>query len=232
MDDPAAKITVANITEPSATALPRAFTIEDIRPEHASELATLHERCFPGYFLTLMGSAFLKKFYGEFARHGFDFGCVARDPQSRQLVGLVTGTSDATAHFRSFYRRNWAFLGWVVVSRFVASSAARRAIVARSSHLTRAIGLITGRGSQVTGRGPAEQCPVRLLSIATDPQWRGAPLSAAIDQHFQELLRAAGHRRCGLSTQTTNERGIAFFQKHGWQITFRSEAGVWFEKDL
>jgi ribosomal protein S18 acetylase RimI-like enzyme len=198
-----------------------------------SEVVRLHECCFPGYFLAQLGPWFLKRFYGEFLRHPFSYGVTVRAPDGT-LVGFVTGTSDARAHFRGFYRRNALLAVPLVVGKLVTSGEVRRAIGARLGHVRFAFRSLLpgGRRSAAAPTGPANQTPVRLLSIAVSPEYRGSGAAQAVAEYFESILREKGHRRYGLSVRPENSRAIAFYRRTGWQLTYESSAGLWFEKDL
>lgn len=73
---------------------------------------------------------------------------------------------------------------------------------------------------------------MRLLGIAVAPEQRGSGLASRLTERFEDVLRQAGHLRVGLSVLPDNQRAIAFYKKTGWQVTYASEAGSWFEKDL
>jgi ribosomal protein S18 acetylase RimI-like enzyme len=97
-----------------------------------------------------------------------------------------------------------------------------------------AIGSILGGGggsaAPATARGPRVVCPVRLLSIAVDPEDRGSGVARLASEHFEAQVRSAGFDRVGLSVHADNERAISFYRKNGWNEIYRSEAGLWFEK--
>ena len=62
----------------------------------------------------------------------------------------------------------------------------------------------------------------------------GQPLDPDNLSHrrFPRALRQAGIARVGLSVHADNERAIAFYRKAGWNETYRSDAGLWFEKSI
>lgn len=211
--------------------------IVPISESHAVGLARLHQRCFPDYFLTRMGQTFLARYYREYARHDFDYGVVALRRDDALIVGFAVGTSDSQAHFRAFYRSSMLVLLPIAVWRFLTDRVIRRSIWRRMSHMKAAArSLIPGMkrpsSETLSDKGPRQQCPLRLLSIAVDPDQRGSGLAAGISARFEEMLRQDGHTRVGLSVLPNNLRAIAFYKKVGWKVTHESDAGIWFEKDL
>jgi ribosomal protein S18 acetylase RimI-like enzyme len=213
------------------------FDLDGLRLEHADEVAALHLRSMEGYFLSALGRGFLRRFYMEFCRHPFDFGIVARSRGSRQLAAFVVGTSDRAAHFRSFYRRNALVLAGSVLAGALLRPEVRRGLMQRVAHLGVAARSFAG-GRRAAGAGagaslrPESVCPVRLLSIAVAPEFQGSGVAGLVAARFEDLLREAGFARVGLSVHADNERAIAFYRKTGWEETYRSEAGLWFEKPI
>jgi len=213
------------------------FDIRDLKKTDAEAVARIHETCFEGYFLTQLGRSFLRRYYAAFCRHEFDYALLARHRRTKEEVAFVVGTSDTQAHFRSFYRRNVVVILPLVLARFLSCRELRERIWQRMAHVRVAVrALIPGTkrpASETIGdKGPRNQCPVRLLSIAVAPDYRGTGVAAALTERFEDKLREAGHKRVGLSVLPDNARAIAFYKKTGWELTHSSDAGCWFEKDL
>jgi ribosomal protein S18 acetylase RimI-like enzyme len=211
----------------------RGLLLAPLTPDDIADVVRLHQRCFADYFLTQLGSWFLRRFYEEFLRHPFSYGVVGRLP-SGELVGFVVGTSNSRDHFRGFYRRNAVPAVPLVLGKLFAKSTVRRMILARLRHVFFAVRTLLPGGNRPTRvpTGPANQCPVRLLSIAVSPEHRGSGAAQAVAEFFESVLRTAGHDRYGLSVRPENARAIAFYRRAGWQLTHESPAGLWFEKDL
>ncbi len=213
------------------------FDVELLGPRHVDEVATLHLQAMRGYFLSELGERVLRRFYAEFCRHPYDYGVVAIGRTTGRLAAFVVGTSDSAAHFRSFYRRNALLLAGEVAIAAVRRAAVRRGLLRRLRHLLFA-GLAVVRWHRPVAsapgppRGPDRVCPVRLLSIAVAPDCQGTGVSGLVALRFEEVLRQAGFTRVGLSVHGDNDRAIAFYRKSGWQETYRSEAGLWFEKSI
>jgi acyl transferase domain-containing protein/NADPH:quinone reductase-like Zn-dependent oxidoreductase/acyl carrier protein/NADP-dependent 3-hydroxy acid dehydrogenase YdfG len=214
------------------------FVVEDLRPWHADELPELHIKAFPGYFLTLMGHGFLKRFYAEFCLHPYSYGCVARSKRTGKLVAVATGSANVPAHFKHFYRSHAPYLAMCIATKSITNGDARRAVLARTSHAMHALRMLIpgmrppATTAAVSDKDPPNQCPVRFLSMGIDPQWRSSKASIETTLRFEEIVRAAGHPRYGCSILANNERAIGFFTGMGFELTFRSTKGCWFEKDL
>jgi ribosomal protein S18 acetylase RimI-like enzyme len=211
------------------------FDVEDLRADHAAQLADLHERCFPGYFLTLMGRGVLKRYYAEFARHPFDFGCAARARSTGELIALAVGSADVSAHTRSFVRRNFFYLVVAVGYHVAVNRQARQAVFERAGRLVSLVRWLSPARcstAQTPQPRPEDDAPVRFLSMGIDPSWRRSLASIAVVRRFEQLLRDAGHRRFGSSIFADNERAISFFTRMRYRVVKRTDAAVWLEKDL
>ncbi|MBX9789162.1 MAG: type I polyketide synthase [Pirellulales bacterium] len=214
------------------------FVVEDLRIWHADELPELHIKAFPGYFLTLMGPGFLKRFYAEFCLHPFSYGCVARSKRTGKLVAVATGSANVPAHFKHFYRSHAPYLAMCIATKSITNADARRAVLARTSHAMHALRMLIpgmrppASTAAVSDKDPPNQCPVRFLSMGIDPEWRATKASIETTLRFEEIVRAAGNKRYGCSILAHNDRAIGFFTGMGFEMTFRSSKGCWFEKDL
>jgi ribosomal protein S18 acetylase RimI-like enzyme len=197
------------------------FRVEPLRQAHAVAMARVHLRAFPTSLRSRLGPGFLERFYAEFCRHAYDYGFVAFENGSDRMAAFVVGTSRARAHRQAFLLRRAPYLTWRVGERSLSDPEVRRLV------------RFALRGGP--GRGasrPAGICPVRLLSIAVDPDFQGSGAAKAVADAFEAKLRAAGHRRVGLSVHADNARAIAFYEKTGWSVAHKSPAGWWFEKTL
>jgi ribosomal protein S18 acetylase RimI-like enzyme len=230
MDAPAPIPAVSGAVSPACSA---AWRASPLTKSDVEAVVRLHQRCFPDYFLTQLGPWFLRRFYAEFLFHPLSYGVVLRST-GNELIGFVVGTSDSSAHFCNFYRRNAVRAIPLIAGKLLTRSEVRRMIGARLGHVWFAVRsmLPGGKRTAPAPTGPAEQCAVRLLSIAIAPEQRGTGAAQAITEYFESVLRQAGHRRYGLSVRPTNGRAIRFYRRTGWQLTCQSPAGLWFEKDL
>jgi ribosomal protein S18 acetylase RimI-like enzyme len=211
------------------------FEVKPLRPGDEEDLAMLHLRAMGEYFLSSLGRGFLRRFYSEFCRHPFDYGVVARRSDSGRPVAFVVGTSDAGAHFRALYRRHGLYMAGSVLAGVLFHPVVRRGVLRRLDHMRLAIGSILGLGrsaAPATARGPRVVCPVRLLSIAVDPEDRGSGVARLASELFEAQVKRAGFSRVGLSVHADNERAISFYRKTGWNEVYRSAAGLWFEKEI
>jgi ribosomal protein S18 acetylase RimI-like enzyme len=182
-------------------------------------MARVHERAFPEYPLTRLGTPVIEKFYAEFCHHPFDHGVVARLAESGPVIAFVVGTSEPSRHFRAFYLRSLPAVIVGLLRRYSRDPTLREGIRRRFNRRN-------------PGSRPDRMCPMRLLSIAVDPAYQGTGAARAVAGRFEAIVRGAGHSRLGLSVRPENGRAIAFYRKTGWEMTHRSEAGIWFEKGL
>ena len=82
-----------------------------IRPAQTSDIAQVvqvHIQAFPGFFLTLMGTRFLRLLYSGFLNHPTGISLVAC-PQARpsEVIGFVVGTTQPQGFFSQLLRQHW-----------------------------------------------------------------------------------------------------------------------------
>lgn len=191
----------------------RALALEDV-----VQVARLHGRVFPDYFLSHLGPRFLERFYGMFVDQPGHYGIVAVTPE--QVVGFVVGTGNATALYRRFYRRHMLALIPIVAGRLLADGYIRRHIAARASHIGRALRALVQRSDPaptVPSSSQADGSPAaRLLSIGVAPECRGRGVAERMVVAFCERMRHDGIHTVGLTVRRDNARAIAFYRKSGW----------------
>ena len=82
-----------------------------IRPVQTSDIAQVvqvHIQAFPGFFLTLMGTRFLRLLYSGFLNHPTGISLVAC-PQAKpsEVIGFVVGTTQPQGFFSQLLRQHW-----------------------------------------------------------------------------------------------------------------------------
>ena len=82
-----------------------------IRPAQTSDIAQVvqvHIQAFPGFFLTLMGTRFLRLLYSGFLNHPTGISLVAC-PQAKpsEVIGFVVGTTQPQGFFSQLLRQHW-----------------------------------------------------------------------------------------------------------------------------
>ena len=163
----------------------------------------IHLEGFPSFFLSFLGSRFLRKFYRSFLADPVGMALVACDPAG-EVLGVVVGCMDPRGYFTRLLRRRW----WSFCLASLGAVARRPSCVPR---LFRA----------VRYRGEAPSGPVRALlsSIVVSPAAQGRGVGKLLIRAWVEEGRRRGASGCYLTTDADgNEAVNSFYQKTGWVL--------------
>lgn len=176
------------------------------------ELARLHRRAFPGFFLSALGEPFLVQFYRGFLDDQSAVTVVARSSSGR-LLGAVVGTTEPAGYFRRLLRRRW--VGFAM--------AGGRAIVVRPSAAPRLCRAVMYRGDS-----PANQSGALLSSICVDPSLQAQGVGNQLIEAWTSRARELGASMAFLTTDAVDNDGPnRFYQEQGWMLTdtYRTREG-------
>lgn len=194
---------------------PNPVVVDPLATADLRQVAELHRTGFPGYFLSQLGSDFIREYYSEFI--DADDACAFVARRNGEVVGFVAGCRDRTAYMRRLYRHRFFDVAKIVAVRAVESPELLPAIWRRLPLVRRAVG----------SRGHRSSVPARLLSIAVAPEHRGGGVADALVEAFSARMAGSGVDLVGLSVNTTNERAMAFYQKTGWTIELDDGDTCW-----
>lgn len=176
---------------------PRPATAHDL-----PQVVDLHMAAFPTFFLSSLGSGFLRLMYLEMIEH--ETGILLVADEGGRIIGLIGGTMRQTGFYRTLVRDHlWRF-AWAA-----ASAAVRRpSIVPR---LLRAL-----RRPREASESAAEAC---LMSLAVRPDaGRQGIGRTLVDAFCCELVRRGSLAVC-LTTDKLNNDGVnRFYRNLGFQI--------------
>jgi ribosomal protein S18 acetylase RimI-like enzyme len=179
-------------------------SLEDAR--NVDELVRIHQIAFPGFYLTLMGAAFLHGYYSSVLTYPKRIALVAR--RDSTAVGFVVGFLEPDsfyAHFRAERRR---FILVIVLALL-----RRPALILRTLRNMRRV--------QTVQHSPGE---VELSSIAVEPSARGVGSSLLLA--FIERAQVAGSQLVSLTTDAVNNDAVnRFYLKHGFRLRRQFDDG-------
>lgn len=198
-------------------------TVRDMTRSDLNQVAELHAKNFPGYFLTNLGEAFLRRYYAEFLGNPLDCALVAVDMTG--VIGFCVGTQDKGGFFNRLYRKHFARMVFLVGFMAIVNPVIRRGLRVRADHILRAC-RARFRWKQARRRDveTTDQLPARLLSIAVANAQRGGGVAAELVEQFCARLRAKGATEVGLTVAPGNRRAIAFYVKTGWNQLFANRS--------
>jgi len=178
----------------------RLATKEDFR-----QMALIHQQAFRGFFLTSLGTGFLRAYYKAVLNCQISIAvCVVDD--SGVMQGFASGSIRAANYHRNLFKKNMLPFLFAVLW-----SALRNPAV-----LFRLAKNLDKDQSKIDDRNYAE-----LLSIAILPHLKGSGAGKALlDMFEQEVIKRGGKKVTLTTDYENNDRVIAFYQKCGYEIFY------------
>lgn len=171
-----------------------------VRPMTRADLddvVAVHRAAFPNFFLSFLGPAFLRVFYGFVVAEGI--ALVAEDGGA--IAGFVAGVLDSQSFYRRLARRRALQVAFAIVP----------AVLRRPSTLAR----VVRRARQRAGPGALTPAGAELMSLAVDPAHRQRGVGKALVDAF-----AARAGRLWLTTDAVdNDAVIRFYESLGFTRT-------------
>jgi GNAT superfamily N-acetyltransferase len=173
-----------------------------LRSIDAKNLANLHIRAFPNFFLTTLGERFLKTFYESILNSSEGFGVALFEEDC--LLGFAIGTEQTHGFYRDLVSQNG--LNLFFSSLF--------SLVRNPMKIIRIIkNLKGGNNSYQLNEGGW------LLSICTNPEHWGKGISAVVLKSFEEEATKRSLKKIWLTTDFgENERANSFYLKMNYNL--------------
>jgi len=176
---------------------------------HLVEVARVHSAAFEGFFLTLMGEAFLRHYYNSVLDYQNSIALVAVDQNSR-IVGLAVGFKDPSDFYRHFRQYRVRMLPAMLMGFL------RRPWLAL---------MIMRNAARVSKDGQRDACRVvELASICSivRKQHIGTTLLTA----FLSRAQAMGACEVMLTTDEHDNSAVrTFYEQHGFVEQGREQRG-------
>lgn len=176
--------------------------IRAARPSDSAQLALLHEQAFCGFFLTSLGTRFLRLYYRELLRWPNGTGIVYTEGNG--IVGFAVGVVDLPALYRHLViRRGWQFALYTLPQLSNAPRLLHR--------LLRAMGHLR----------QAESCTrvATLTSIAVAPQAQGRDVGKQLINAFLQEMQLRKVEEVNLTTDRRGNEGVnSFYQRLGFSL--------------
>jgi ribosomal protein S18 acetylase RimI-like enzyme len=174
----------------------------EIRPltaDDAPAAARLHLAGQPGTFLSRLGQPFLRALYRGFAtcEHSYSYVAILEG----QAVGIIVGTDDTAALYRTVYRRYlWQLLGPVLLG------------MVRDPRL---IGLFA-QSLRYPEQEKGAPGVGEFLFIGVDPAARQHGVGRLMFEHLVAECQGYGLHGLFLTVDVTNETAIRFHERNGF----------------
>ncbi len=181
-----------------------------IRPAQTSDIAQVvqvHIQAFPSFFLTLMGTRFLRLLYSGFLNHPTGISLVAC-PQARpsEVIGFVVGTTQPQGFFSQLLRQHW--LAFAMASLWPLLKKPGLVFVKLWSALFY-------RGESL----PDQPNAALLSSLGVKPTAQGQQIGQQLVSAFLAHAQTAGATAVYLTTdQSDNTKANHFYTKLGFKL--------------
>ena len=171
--------------------------------EDIPDVARLHGEAFPGFFLSRLGTPFLRQFYAGFLVDPSSVTAVARSDLG-EILGAAVGTTDPPGFFRRLLRRQLVGLALASV----------RAAMRQPSSVPRLVRAIRYRGDGGSTEGAA-----LLSSIFVVPAAQARGVGSDLLTAWAKEASGRGAHEAFLTTDAEgNDRVNRFYSAHGWRV--------------
>jgi ribosomal protein S18 acetylase RimI-like enzyme len=174
------------------------FSARGMKPIEASQVADLHMRAFPGYFLSQLGGRFLALYYSEICADPAGIALVCHNES--KIVGFAVGMMNPAGFYqRLFKRRGFSFMLAAIRSTLRHPSLIRRLLHAP-------------KYADTLPRG--EELAV-LSSIAVAPEARGSGVGTLLMEEFVASVKRRGGKDIFWGAKKREDGTNRFYQKFG-----------------
>lgn len=175
-----------------------------LKPEDLPEVVRIHIHAFEGFFLTTLGSSFLKTYYKAVLKNHDSILAGAYIDQ--KLVGFGVGTSLAKGYNKRLVRNNFFSFLWEGMKLFFCKP---KAIIQIKNNFRK------------TGQREDDMMYAELYSIAVEPDISIRGIGSAIIHFFECEAKDKGIDQVSLTTDLyENEDVLAFYKKNGYEVYY------------
>lgn len=171
--------------------------IHPLAVQHLGQVVQLHLSAFPTFFLSFLGSRFLREFYSSFLGIAGGLAFVAVSGEGK-VLGVVAGPLNPRAYFtKLLLRRWWAFCIASLPSLLRQPSCAARLL----------------RAVFYRGEAPSDRNRALLSTIAVLPDAQHHGLGRALARHWLGEVRRLGAKGGYAITDAEDNAGVNLFYK-------------------
>jgi GNAT superfamily N-acetyltransferase len=167
------------------------------------QVVGVHLSSFPGFFLSQLGPAFLKRLYSELLNDPSGIALISK--HDGRVQGFVAGTAEPRGFYRRLLVRKW--LPFALASLLPA--------IRRPSIVPRLLNAFRKTGEEAL----EDKCGL-LMSIAVDPQCQAKGVGTVLVRGFLEECRRRGLTSVHLTTdKRDNDRTNRFYLSLGFAVS-------------
>lgn len=186
-----------------------------VRPAVRADLRTIarvHDASFPRFFLTTLGPAVLRAYYGLVLE--YDRGILLVAESEGRLAGFVAGFVDPVRFYRLMSARRWRFAPLVLIQLATHPALLPRLLVNRRR---------LARPEPIAESLKEDSC--ELCSIAVHPDLAGRGLGKELTLAFLDAARRRGATSVYLTTDARDNEAVnAVYQRLKFRLARTFEA--------
>ena len=176
--------------------------LETASSEYIKEIAELHKRAFPSFFLTQLGMPFLRTLYMGYLEDK-DSGIIVAEEEGR-LVGFIAYSNDYPRFYKGLIKNH--------LPKFAVCSAG--AAIRHPSFIKRILGAFKKSESVVK-----TERYVELASICVDPGIESKGLGSQLIDYLKSIVDFNKYAYINLETDAACNEGVnRFYGKNGFKL--------------
>lgn len=194
--------------------------VRKLRRSDLDAVADVHVVAFPDSALSLLGVAFVRRYYEWQVDGPHDLVAIVAEDSDRRIVGFVFAGS-FQAPLGGFLRRNKRALAVHLLTHpeILARHRVRARVRVGGRVLVRQLGSRPSRTSKATEQPHRTERATKdfgILSVAVFPAMQGTGVAALLMGHAEAAAHARGAQLIRLSVDPGNARAIRFYEREGW----------------
>jgi len=181
---------------------------------YVDQVVDVHMRSFSGFFLTFLGSGFLRRYYTGFCRDERAIRIIDLTG-SGEVAGLITGAMNPSGFFSGLIKKD--LLGFAV--------AAIPAVIKKPGIIPRVF-----RALKRPSKESSEMDVAMILEVAVAPEYMRKGIGIRLIEAFLEEAARRGAKSVYLDTdRDDNEAANMFYQRAGFTLSREhvTEEGRW-----
>ena len=165
-------------------------------------IVRVHEAAFPDFFLTQLGTAFLRLYYKSVMNH-MD-GVLLTCKMDGATIGLCAGTVLSAVFNTKLIKANLFQFGWESM----------KILLTKPKALIHLMKNMSKEDSSVGDNGEYAE----LLSIAVDPKVQRSGAGKAMLLELEKVIKEKGGERLSLTTDyEDNDKAVSFYKSLGYE---------------
>jgi ribosomal protein S18 acetylase RimI-like enzyme len=172
----------------------------------SDQIAKIHLKSFPNFFLTTLGYSFLKTYYKSCSKSKEAISICAIDNETKKIVGFAVGCLNSKGFNKKLIYSN---LGAYFYQTLILLCTKPLALIRLFKNL--------GKGNVLSDKGNYAE----LLSIGMSPDQSGLGIGQNLLAKFENKVREKGVNTITLTTDVdSNDNVLKFYKKSGYKVYY------------